>query len=930
MTTRQLEEGYVTEQLPRQLAAVMFTDMVGYTALIAADEQQAVERRDAYWRAVDRHHAGFGGTVVQRLGDGSMSRFPSSLAAVNAAVEIQRELSERDIPVRIGIHVGEVIVEPERLTGEAVNVASRIESFAVPGGVMLSDAARDQLTNHAEVPLVSLGLFKLKNLGRPVELFAVSDVGIVVPDIEMLEGKGERFASLPSNLPDPATPVLGRADDLATLVELVRETPVVTLTGPGGVGKTRLAVELCRQLASEFLDGVSFIDLSEVTDPADVLPAMADTLEVKESGARTMSDGVRALIGDKKALLLLDNLEQVVTVAPEIAGLIASCPRLRIVATSRTPLQISAEQEYPLAPLALPPAGEEVPPETLVAFPAVAVFVGRARAARPSFELTEQNAAAVAEVCRRLDGLPLALGLAAARLRLLSPEALLERLDHALNLLTTGSRDTPRRHQTLRATIEWSHSLLDEGEQQLFRRMAVFVGGARIDDVEAVCAQDSTSCLDELESLVDKGLVQPDTQGDRLRMLQTIGEFAREKLDASGEAEEVASRFAARCSATAQEVRDGIEGLDQVGSLQRGVEEDANVMAALDTLLQRAQSDDADAAQAGLQLCGDLWMYWHIRGKNVTASQYSTAFLDADSSGQPTAARAGALISAGLGSFALGHLPQADEEWARAYRVAKEVGATREMCISAFSRTLVLIPVGDVSAGRWATDALERSRVLGAPWMLGFALTVHGLVSAVAGDAAAAEADYLEAMRIQEGLGDHEGGGMSLSFLAALRAASGDRPGALGLYRRALAGYEIIGDRGEEARMHDEMAWTYLLNDDIGEAREHFVASVRAYTDLASVRGVALCLIGLAATVAAEGRHQVALQIIAAAEVHASGEGIAFTYSDHPPSLEFVERERGVLPAEDVARATEAGRALTLTQALDVARIPAVHSPATP
>lgn len=917
----------MTQLLPRQLAAVMFTDMVGYTALIAADEQQAVDRRDAYWSAVDRQHSAFGGTVVQRLGDGSMSRFPSSLAAVQAAVEIQRELAEQDIPVRIGIHVGEVIVEPERLTGEAVNVASRIESFAVPGGVMLSDAARDQLTNHAEILLVSLGLFKLKNLGRPVELFAVSDVGIVVPDAAMLEGKGERFASLPSNLPDPAAPVLGRADDLAALVGLVRERPVVTLTGPGGVGKTRMAIEVCRQLASEFLDGVTFIDLSEVTDPADVLPAIADTLEVKESGARTMSDGVLALIGDKKALLLLDNLEQVVAVAPEIAGLVARCPRLRIVSTSRTPLQISAEQEYPLAPLALPPAGQEVPPQALMDFPAIALFVDRARTSRPSFDLTAQNAAAVAEVCRRLDGLPLALGLAAARLRLLSPEALLERLDHALNVLTTGSRDTPLRHQTLRATIDWSHSLLDEGEQQLFRRMAVFVGGARVDDVEAVCAEDGASCLDELESLVDKGLVQPDTQGDRLRMLQTIAEFAREKLDESGEAEGVAGRFAARCCATARGIRDGIEGADQVGSLRRGVEEDANLMAALDTLLPRAQSGDAEAAQAGLQLCGDLWMYWHIRGKNVTASQYGTAFLDADSSGQPTAARAGALISAGLGSWALGHLSRAGEEWAEAYRVAEEAGATREMCIAAVNRTLVLIPAGDESAGRWARDALERSRALGNPWVLGFALTIHGLVTAVAGDAVAAEADYLEAVRIQEGLGDHEAGGMSLSFLAALRAASGDRPGALALYRRALAGYEIIGDRGEEARMHDEMAWTYLLNNDIAEAREHFVASVRAYTDLASVRGVALCLIGLAGTVAAEGRHEESLQIIAAAEVHASGEGIAFSYADHAPSREFVERQRAVLPAEDAARAADAGRALSLEQALDLARISVAAAP---
>jgi predicted ATPase/class 3 adenylate cyclase len=912
----------VTEPLPRQLAAVMFTDMVGYTALIAADERRAVDRRDAYMSAVDRHHVAFGGTVVQRLGDGTMSRFPSSLAAVQAAVQIQRELAEQDIPVRIGIHVGEVIVEPERLTGEAVNVASRIESFAVPGGVMLSDAARDQLTNHAEIPLVSLGQFRLKNLGRPVELFAVSDSGIVVPDAAILEGKGERFAGLPSNLPDPPGAVLGRSADLAALVDLVRASPVVTLTGPGGVGKTRMAVELCRQVSSEFLDGVTFIDLSEVTDPADVLPAVAEALEVKESGARTLSAGVVSLIGAKKALLLLDNLEQVVAAATEIAGLVASCPRLRIVTTSRTPLQITAEREYPLAPLALPPAGEDVSPDALMGYPAIALFVDRARTSKPSFALTAQNAAAVADVCRRLDGLPLALGLAAARLRLLSPEALRDRLDHALNVLTTGPRDTPLRHQTLRATIDWSHSLLDEGEQRLFRRMAVFAGGARFEDVEAVCADPGASCLDELESLVDKGLVQPDPQGDRLRMLQTIGEFAREKLDESGEAGQVTQRFAGRYAAIAQEVRDGIEGVDQVGSIRRALDEDANLMAALDTLLEQARSGDPAATLAGLQLCGDLWMYWHIRGRNVTASQYSRAFLDADTAGQPTRARSGALISAGLGLWAMGHLPEADALWAEACRVAEQVAAAREMCISASSRTFVLIATGDDTAERVSAEALERSRVLGAPWVLGFALTVHGLVSAVSGDAQAAEAQYREAMRIQEDIGDHEGGGMSLGFLASLYAARGERTRALELYRRALAGYETIGDRAEEARMHDEMAWTYLANDDIAQARDHFVASVQAYTDLASVRGVGLCLIGLAATVSAEDRPEVALQIIAAAEVHAQGEGIAFTYADHAPSREFVERARAAVPTEQAARAADVGRTLTLAQALDLARIP--------
>ena len=241
----------MSERLDRRLAAVMFTDMVGYTALMQADERLGLHKRDQYMSALESHHVAFDGTIVQRLGDGSMSMFPSSLDAVLAAVAIQRELAMHEVPVRIGVHVGDVIVEPERLSGVAVNIAARIESFAVPGGVMLSDAAFDQIKNRSDVGVVHLGRFRLKNVGRPFELYAVSANGIVVPDPGSLEGKGERFASLPSNLPDPAAPLVGRAADLASLIELAREHRVVTITGPGGVGKTRTVVELGRLLAPE-------------------------------------------------------------------------------------------------------------------------------------------------------------------------------------------------------------------------------------------------------------------------------------------------------------------------------------------------------------------------------------------------------------------------------------------------------------------------------------------------------------------------------------------------------------------------------------------------------------------------------------------------------------------------------------------------------
>ena len=339
-------EGDATVPLDRRLVAVMFTDMVGYTALIQADERVALDKRDRYMSALESHHDTFGGTIIQRLGDGSMSMFPSSLAAVEAAVAMQQKLGAQGVPVRIGVHVGEVVVEPERLTGEAVNIAARIESFAVPGSVMLSDSAYDQIRNRSDVAVVALGRFRLKHVGRPFELYAVSADGIVVPDPGALEGKGERLVSLPATLPDPPTPLVGRTDDLAALLELAREHRVVTITGPGGVGKTRILSELGRRLAPEFLDGVAFVPMADITEAEGFLPALAEALDVKEAEERTLSEGIIALIGGRKALLLLDNLEQIVTAAPEVARIVERCPELRIVTTSRTPLRIDGEREY--------------------------------------------------------------------------------------------------------------------------------------------------------------------------------------------------------------------------------------------------------------------------------------------------------------------------------------------------------------------------------------------------------------------------------------------------------------------------------------------------------------------------------------------------------------------------------------------------------
>jgi predicted ATPase/class 3 adenylate cyclase len=905
----------------RQLAAVMFADIVGYTALMQEDEQLGFETRTKYLKVLQTQHEAFGGTIVQYYGDGALTMFPNSVDAVRCAIEIQKEFRRPlAVPVRIGIHVGNVIVEPTGLVGDAVNIASRIESFGVPGGVLISDSVHDQIKNQSQLGFVGLGKFKLKNVGRPFEIFAVSTDGLEVPAADLLQGKGERFASLPGNLPKPGAPLLGRDGDLSAVVDLLERHRVVTVTGPGGIGKTRMAIEVCQRLASRFLDGVAFISLAAVTDAADFTPAMAEALDVKEAEGRSLADGVAALIADKQALLLLDNLEQVVSAAPEVATLVSVCPEVRILITSRTPLRISTEQQYALVPLSLPPPEDGHEPESLMAYPGIALFVERAKMAKSGFELTADNAPTVVAVCRRLDGLPLAIELAAARVGLLSPEALLQRLDHALDVLVAGPRDRPDRQRTLRATIDWSHSLLSASEQRLFRRMAVFQGGCSLESIEATCSEDAGSVIDDLGSLVDEGLIQLAGPADRFQMLQTIREYALEELQAAGEAELIGLRHAAHFAEVAADIGRGIEGTDQVGSIERGVLEDADLRAGLDFLLGRTRDGDAESAEMGMQMCGDLWLFWHIRAKHLSARDYAQGFLDVVTDERPTIGRSKALRTAGLAAWTLGHFEGALEGFLESFRVAEELHGDPETTLAGFLVGLGYLGIDMDRALEWSREAIDRSRAQGFTWALGFASTIDGILQTVSGDTAAAASRYDEALTIQRSLGDKEGSGLSFGGLAQLASMRGDLPNALDLYRQSFAAFEAIGDRAEEARILSEMAWTHLAADEPGAAGRSFLDSVQAYNDVGSVRGIGTSMIGLAAVEAAEGRPVHAVQIAAAAEIFTREEGILNVYSEGVPGHDYVERAKAELGTDDAERAAEKGRSLSVKETLELVK----------
>src|SRR5918999_2099459 len=469
--------------------------------------------------------------------------------------------------------------------GPPLNRVARLLSAAHGGQTLLSlpaqELVRDQLPVDAQ--LRDLGDHRLKDLARPERVFEflAPDLPAGFPPLRTLESR-------PNNLPMQPTPLVGREREVEDVRGrlLAPEVRLLTLTGPGGTGKTRLALQAAADLLDEFEDGVFFVALATLTDPTLVASTVAQVLGVRESGDQPLIEGVKDYLKDKLLLLVLDNFEQVLEAAP-LAGELLSAPRLKVLATSRIPLAVYGEHEYAVPPLAVPDPKRLPGLEALSQYEAVRLFIERARAAKADFAVTSENAPAVAEICARLDGLPLAIELAAARVKLLPPGAMLGRLGRRLKLLTGGARDLPERQRTLRGAIAWSHTLLEEGEKTLFARMAIVSGGRTLEAVEAVCDAEGDLPVDAFEgvsSLLDKSLLRQEEgpEGEpRFVMLETIHEFAREKLGQSAEAEEIKRTHAQYFLTLAEEAYAELRGPHQLEWLERLEAEHDKMRAAL-------------------------------------------------------------------------------------------------------------------------------------------------------------------------------------------------------------------------------------------------------------------------------------------------------------------------------------------------------------
>lgn len=914
-------------EFPLGIVTFLFTDIEGSTKMWQ-DHPVAMPA------ALARHHAilhqaiaAQRGMVFQIVGDAFHAAFASAFDAIAAALGAQRALFAEvwgeagPVRVRMALHTDHAEVNTdnyvagEYVPGEYVSLArtARLLSAAHGGQILLSASTaalvREQLP--PEIYLRDLGTHRVKDF-QPQQIFQVT-VPELPSDFPVLKTLG----SLPNNLPPQLTSFIGREREIEEVKQWLSVARLLTLTGPGGSGKTRLAVQVAADLTEEFRDGVFFIALAPITKPELVASTIAQTLGVPESAGRSILSGLKEYLQPKSMLIVLDNFEQVISAAPLVVDLLAACSQLTLLVTSREALRVRGEREYPVSPLALPNFTELPPLESLSQYPAIELFVERARAIKPDFVLTKETAAAIVEICKRLDGLPLAIELAAARVKVLSPQSMVAQMKHRLRFLTGGARDLPARQQTLRNAIAWSYELLNEREQEFFRRVSVFVGGCTLDAAQAV-AGDENLALDHLGSLLDKSLlrkIEGSQTEPRFVLLEVLREFGLEQLESSGEQATIRFRHANYFLALAEQSEKQLTGGEQLEGMNRMEREHDNLRAALEW----SQSAEG-TGDLCLRLAGALGLFWEAHGYFSEGRERLSAVLASKIGRRRTVARAKLLARAAELAYRQSDYPATTELAGESLEISREVADEQGIASALIKLGDAATEVGDyATAAERFEEALTIWRQLEDERGMARALINLGYAALRAGDYQLANARLEEALSLHRYLNDIRGIGFALSGLGDVAVHQGDYARAKQLVGESLELRRQAGNKWGIGVSLGTLGLVAMRQGDWKQAVVQLAESLEVRREIGDKSGSAWCLERLAEIAQASGKPEKAVRMFGAAAALRASIGSVMDPVDRPDYATRLSTLGSELGERRFAAAWAEGGALTQEQAIALA-----------
>lgn len=825
-----------------QFLAFLIADVRGYTSFTVEHGTPAGARLAKKFAELARQSvAARGGEVIELRGDEALAIFADPRQALYAAAEMQKRFQaemelDPSLPLKVGIGVdaGDVVPVEGGYRGLALNLAARLCSLARAGEVYSTEGIvqlADKLDGYVYVERGRVALKGFSDLVRVIQVLAENDLPAGFPPLVSLVAK-------PSNLPLQSTPFVGREKEVEEVSGMLRRDDVrlLTLTGTGGTGKTRLALQAASAVLDDFERGVFFVSLASLVDP-DLLPSsIAGTLRVKEVAGQQLMETLKEFLKDRQMLLVLDNFEHLLDGVQVVAELLSACPVLTVLATSRAPLHLTGEHDYAVPPLTVPDLKHLPGLDDLLIYDSVALFVQRARAAKSDFVLTQETARPVAEICASVDGLPLAIELAAARIKVFPPALLLRRLSKRLSLLTGGARDLAVRQQTLQATIDWSFSLLDPAEQKLFARLAVFAGGCTRQAAEEVCADEETGPVDAnlLHSLTDKSLLRLEGEEDRrFRMLQTIREYAMQRLQLLRDTDRMQSRHAAYYLELAKQAEPAFRSPDQDVWMDRIETEHDNMRAALSWSLQ---GEDRELA---LQLSAALHRFWQVYGYLSEGRQWLEQSLE--KAGEVRSKyQVEALIGAGWLAFYQDDARGAKSFLDEALELARNLGDELGCADALYALSSLAFTQGDYEDSQTLTEqCFDLYLALNDTWGVAFSTSNLGLLATYAGDYQLADGLLTEALELARHLGQRRAIGSLLCNLGFVKWCVEDYDAGRQIYEEALPVLRESGDKLVTAVALGELALILGRQGHHDEAQDLLAQTLAVYRDLDYKLGLA-------------------------------------------------------------------------------------------